>query len=120
MEIYTKVHSSKSVADVHKRKIEARGGKGAITKFDNGSYHIDYCFPEPPPDKPSKKWKYDILSPNGIPIRMRDKGLFKTIEEAITYFGWWKQTMEFQGYYFYDFQRIPLEYLGSACTFMAI
>jgi hypothetical protein len=42
---YTKTHASKTAAEIHERKIKARGGKVSSTKVGD-KYKLTYTFPK--------------------------------------------------------------------------
>ena len=102
MKTYTKTHSSKKIAEIHLARIKKRGGV-ATTKEVGGNIEIRYHFPEKATKKaakgPTKRTvRYDILSPDGITIRMGDHELFGNYQEARDYFDRWKKRFEQQGY----------------------
>ena len=118
MKTYTKTHSSKKVADIHLGKIKKRGGK-ATMKTVKGGFQIEYSFPEKKEEKPSKKKRFDILSPDGFSIRIGVEP-FKTREEGVKYFEKWKKRYEKQGYYSSNTGRIDLEDLSDYCEFVEV
>lgn len=61
------------------------------------------------------KITYDVLSPDGIPIRM--DGPFDSPEEREEYFLQWMKRYEHQGYYSSVNRRIPLDQLREHCHF---
>jgi len=56
---------------------------------------------------------WNVLSPDGFPIAY-DKQ-YKTKEEAIKALNEWIKLYEFQGFYSYNFNRIPLSELFNYC-----
>lgn len=124
MKRYTKVHKTKKIADIHLAKIEKRGGI-ATTEEVAGGIQIDYHFPDKSiktsATAPTKKVVYyDILSPDGISIRMGDQDLFKSHKEARTYFNKWKKRFQQQGYYSSNHGRIALDDLHYECDVIDI
>lgn len=124
MKNYTKVHKTRRVADIHLAKIEKRGGI-ATTKEVPGGIQIDYHFPDkktqPAEKEPAKKAVlYDLLSPDGISIRMGDHDLFKNFDEVRAYFDKWKKRFERQGYYSSSYGRISLENLADSCDLIEV
>jgi DNA-directed RNA polymerase subunit RPC12/RpoP len=62
-----------------------------------------------------KKKKYDILSPDGVPID--GEGLYDTIGQLETAYKEWAKRYKHQGYYSsVDYGRIPLNKLRKYCT----
>lgn len=94
MKTYAKTHSSKKVAEIHLDKIKKRGGKASM-KPTKGGFLIEYSFAE---KKENKKKRYDVLSPDGISIRIGVEP-FKSIKQRDEYFKLWKKRYERQGYY---------------------
>lgn len=43
--VYTAKHSTKRVADIHAKKVKARGGKVKVKKKASG-YELEYSFPK--------------------------------------------------------------------------
>ena len=130
MHIYSKIHATKAALEGHQAKILLREGK-AITKKAEGGFRLYYYFPSEKDARPyyqvhsksnskTKGFRYDIMSPDGFTIRIPDKGLFKSFEEAIDYFENWKKRFEAQGYYSSNFRRIPLEDLIEECQLIEI
>ena len=70
------------------------------------------------PKDSNKKVMYEVLSPDGIPIRY--DGPFETEEAREQYFLIWMKSYEHQGYYSYRGQRIPLNELREHCKFMEV
>jgi hypothetical protein len=62
--------------------------------------------------------KYDVISPDGIPIE--NNGGYNSIEEANVAFIKWKKMFEHQGYYSSISGRISLEDLKEKCRIIEI
>ena len=65
-----------------------------------------------------KKLKYEILSPDMIPIGIN--GGYETIKEAKKDFSQWKKRYEQQGYYSANNGRINLKDLENFCTLVKL
>ncbi len=122
MKTYTKIHSSKKVAEIHLDKIKKRGGK-ATMKTVKGGFHIEYSFPEKKATsekKSLKKKKYDVISPDGFSIRIGVPP-FNSIKERDEYFKMWKKRFEKQGYYSsVKYGRIHLADLADYCEWIEV
>ena len=110
MKTYTKTHTNKVAAETHLKKIKNRGGQAILTPAKDG-FHIKYSFPE--------KKKYDVISPDGITIRIGVPP-FKTIKAREEYFELWKKRFERQGYYSANNGRIRLEDLSKRCEWIEL
>lgn len=123
MKTYTKTHSNKKAAETHLAKIKNRGGKATV-KEANGKITIEYYFPEKGlpntnSSKVSNAKMYDVISPDGITIRIGVPP-FKSVKERDAYFKSWKERFEAQGYYSSNTGRIPLEDLTDHCQWIEI
>ncbi|MBS1635382.1 MAG: hypothetical protein JST26_05620 [Bacteroidetes bacterium] len=135
METYTKVHTSKKVADIHLAKIKKRGGKATV-KDVKGGIQIEYYFPEKASGKKQapkmlaakktdakkkseKSKRYDVISPDGITIRIGVPP-FKTTQERAKYFEKWKDRFARQGYYSSNRGPIQLEDLAGSCEWITL
>lgn len=66
----------------------------------------------------AKNKKFDVLSPDGIPIFYNRT--YASREEATAAFNEWKKRYEQQGYYSSNYGRIPLDELERHCQFISI
>ncbi len=65
------------------------------------------------------KNKYQILSPDGIIIDYNVQ-YYSSIKKAKIAFYEWLKKYEFQGYYSYNFEKIPLDEVYLYCQFKKI
>lgn len=61
----------------------------------------------------SEKTMYNVLSPDGFPIHQTKQ--YSTIMEAENALFDWIKRFEKQGYYSYNFEKIPLQDLDRYC-----
>lgn len=62
--------------------------------------------------------KYNILSPDGFPIY--PERTYNNKEAAMVAFEEWSERFTNQGYYSYQFQKIPLDELADNCQIIRI
>lgn len=120
MKIYTKIHKDIKAALSHVNKIAKRGGIGLGWEVESGVL-VEYFFPIDKRKNKSGEKKYDVISPEGLTIRVPDYPLFNSIEERDRYFKFWKSGYEKQGYYpSVNHGRISLIQLHNYCQWFVV